>query len=175
LTHDGQSVSYYAPDREFGISGSQLDEDFQIQGIWRRMEDSKRSQGEQAVAGIGGALESLGQNIPIEWRLQEEQVNDVWRPRLAAVRAFLAPHLKLGPPTILLDEPDRSLSTARQIALWDNLVKKAATQAQLIVATHSPFALFLPNTYYLDLNPGYLAQCENSIYQWMKHRKIKSL
>jgi energy-coupling factor transporter ATP-binding protein EcfA2 len=71
---------------------------------------------------------------------------------------------KRGPdpriPTIILDEPDRSLSIPWAANLWANLASKVdKDKIQIIAATHCPFAIDLPGVTYLETEPGYLDKC----------------
>ena len=52
----------------------------------------------------------------------------------------------LGKPTIILDEPDRSLSVKNQIAFWELVVPDLAQEFQLLIATNSIFAYWYNKT-----------------------------
>jgi hypothetical protein len=47
------------------------------------------------------------------------------------------------------------------VQLWQAL-PRLATKAQVIVATHSPFALFAGGDL-VDLKPGYVAECREAL------------
>ena len=56
---------------------------------------------------------------------------------------------------ILLDEVDSHLDFAKQHAMWTQLKEMAQTH-QIIVASHSPFAVSVPGANYIEATPGYL-------------------
>lgn len=68
--------------------------------------------------------------------------------------AFLMFQEKLrGDALYLLDEPENSLSAARQIALADFLADSARFYGcQFVLATHSPFLLAIPGARIYDLD-----------------------
>ena len=59
-----------------------------------------------------------------------------------------------GPFTILLDEPERSLSLPKQRQLLCEAIPKQMKGLQVIIATHSVFALQIPNANIIDMDPG---------------------
>ena len=67
-----------------------------------------------------------------------------------------------GPLTVLLDEPDLHLDIPSQANLWKQLVDLAKRE-QVIVTSHSVFAVAVPGAAYIDLVPGYLAECRKSV------------
>jgi predicted ATPase len=62
-----------------------------------------------------------------------------------------------GPSAVLLDEPERSLDMDAQVLFWTEIIPKVAKVYQVIVATHSPLALFMPDVNVVDLTSGYAA------------------
>jgi hypothetical protein len=68
---------------------------------------------------------------------------------------------KGGKLTILLDEPERSLSLPKQKKLLDVLMG-FADKYQVIMACHSPFALNLPRdkVNFIEIEPNYIAECD---------------
>ena len=59
--------------------------------------------------------------------------------------------------TILFDEPERSLSMPKQLALFNAL--NAFNDYQIIIATHSPLILFKENINIIDMEEGYAQEC----------------
>jgi hypothetical protein len=90
-------------------------------------------------------------------------VNGVW----AKARQDFADYVKTlprnGPITLLLDEPDRSLSIPVQCDLWTVAVPQWATRAQVIVAAHSPFCLAAPGANIIDCVSGYREHCLDAL------------
>ena len=68
---------------------------------------------------------------------------------------------KGGKLTILLDEPERSLSLHKQKVLLDVLMD-FSKKHQIIMACHSPFALSLPRdkVNYVEIEPNYISECD---------------
>ncbi len=67
-----------------------------------------------------------------------------------------------------LDEPENSLSPKFQRKLVDLLVDKVYCGCQLIIATHSPFILALPNAKIYDLDA-----CPADIKKWYELENVK--
>lgn len=63
-----------------------------------------------------------------------------------------------GKRTILFDEPERSLSLPKQLALF-NALNGFEQNYQLIISTHSPLILFKSNINVIDVEPGYAHEC----------------
>ena len=87
-------------------------------------------------------------------------------------RAFEELNMKLipddskGQPTIILDEPESGLSPAHQRGLFSVLTNKKVTEKyQIILATHSAFALPVPkNCNLIEMSPGYAASALEAYY-----------
>jgi predicted ATPase len=155
IKHDGKPVAYFNPEKVVGVCGSELDDDFIDEGI--RSVFLKGSSGQHTIEGMITAVKSPeGDTIP--WTMKKEAVNDLWAGWIAGVEAMLAPNAPSGPRTILLDEPDRSLDLDNAAEVWRQL-PRGRTPRQLIVATHSPFALNIAGAKYIELTPGYLDKC----------------
>ena len=68
---------------------------------------------------------------------------------------------RTGPVTVLLDEPDTRLSLPNQEKLWRLFLPRIAEGRQIIVASHSPFALRAPRI--IDLDSGYSDRCRQAL------------
>lgn len=68
---------------------------------------------------------------------------------------------KDGKTTLLLDEPERSLSLPKQQKLLEVLLE-FSDEFQIIAACHSPFALDLPRekVNFLEIEKGYVDECD---------------
>jgi energy-coupling factor transporter ATP-binding protein EcfA2 len=86
------------------------------------------------------------------------QLQPVWE---VAVRAIKNGKPQAGMPkqqVILLDEVDHNLDFAHQALVWKTLRALIADgQHQVIIASHSPFAVNVPGAHYIETTPGYLA------------------
>lgn len=86
-----------------------------------------------------------------------KSVNDVWKKAMRDFVRYVKSLPRKGPNTLLIDEPERSLSIPNQAFLWDQLLPSLAKKFQVIVATHSPFALVHRES--ILMNEGYVHQC----------------
>ncbi len=71
-------------------------------------------------------------------------------------------------PTILMDEPDKSLAIPDACLLWEKVVPWLAEKHQLIIATHCPFALLNKNAHWITMGkdpnyPDYLKKCQEVV------------
>lgn len=64
-----------------------------------------------------------------------------------------------GRNTIILDEPERSLSLPKQKELLCKLIPLHMKGFQVIIATHSVFALSMKDVNIIDMDPGYVKEC----------------
>lgn len=67
---------------------------------------------------------------------------------------------RIGPQTILLDEPERALSLALQKKLFEEILPQFSDM-QIILATHSLFSLKMKDVNYIEFEPGYIEECRN--------------
>jgi hypothetical protein len=65
--------------------------------------------------------------------------------------------------TILLDEPERSLSLPKQQKLLNELIPDEMKNYQVVLATHSIFALTIKGANIIDMQPGYVEECRGLI------------
>jgi energy-coupling factor transporter ATP-binding protein EcfA2 len=76
--------------------------------------------------------------------------------------AYLRSLPRTGRVTILLDEPEKSLSIPKQIELF-RLLQSFGKDFQIIIATHSPFILFEEGLNIIEMEPGYIEECKQII------------
>ncbi|MFK5283647.1 ABC transporter ATP-binding protein, partial [Lacticaseibacillus paracasei] len=76
--------------------------------------------------------------------------------------SFMKPSMDNGPITYILDEPTRSLVTVHEADFWN--IIESMKDKQIIIATHSPFGLFMKDVNYIELESGYIEQCR----KWFK-------
>lgn len=150
LRHDGQPILFCDPNHAVGTVGGMagFDFDFMSQGVANVM--FKGSAGETVVNRLTPILHTLAGKEPFPTK---------WATRVGTppreVAQFLLPSCANGPGTVLLDEPDRNLSLEFQAGSWRSLLRMGE-RFQLIIASHSPFALNHPEVNYIDVQPGYL-------------------
>jgi energy-coupling factor transporter ATP-binding protein EcfA2 len=67
-----------------------------------------------------------------------------------------------GKVTILLDEPEKSLSIPKQIELF-KFLKEFQNDLQIIISTHSPFILFEDGINIIEMEENYIQTCKDVI------------
>ena len=113
----------------------------------------KPSSGQYRLKKINKMLSIIGNPPKIE---PNPKFGDV-----SAQLEYLESLPKDGKLTILLDEPERSLSLPKQKKLLDVLMS-FADKHQIIMACHSPFALSLPRdkVNFIEIEPSYIEECD---------------
>jgi energy-coupling factor transporter ATP-binding protein EcfA2 len=177
VEHDGQGVRHFDPGHAVGLmaGGAAFDWDFGTEGIQNQM--FKGSAGQTNMFRFDRILnEIIAGKVPeVEWKIRRELVSDVWRERIDRAKSLLKKNGKKGPPTILLDEPERSYDLNAQVGVW-RLLRAYSDQVQFIVASHSLFALKIPDAHYIELSPRYLAGSEavlDILQKWPEEKPSK--
>lgn len=158
LIQDGQAVRYFDPGNAVGLAygGAAFDWDFGAEGVQNVL--FKGSSGETTMQRFDRILsEVIVEDVPkVEWKIPRDSVNDDWKKYIEIVDHFLSKNSKeVGSPTIILDEPERSYDLNSQVGTW-RFLRAYADKTQFIVASHSLFALNIPEANYIDISPGYL-------------------
>ena len=155
LDHDGGPFLFFDPGAQVGIIGGAFNDDFFDEGLINTM--AKGSAGETTARRGSTVFSVIFRQTPIPplaWgaHTQKEDCQHI----IKALAGRPIPNEALI-PTILIDEGERSLALARQHGFWNNLMVRAMSTKlppiQLIIATHSPFALGWPVNY-IDTVPG---------------------
>lgn len=181
VVHDGQPIMYFHARAQEGLIGGSFDDDFMDLGIANCMR--KGSTGQLGMARMTRMLEVLmgettatkvsprkgkvssapdktGFPDEIVWKMSRASVNDVWKSRIAAIEAMLSASCPVGPKTLLFDEPESGYALPWQAGLWRNVFRRVDPEKfQVIVATHSPFALEIPGAHYIEMQPQYAHEC----------------
>ena len=154
VAHDGQAVMYANPRNAVGLVGGMagFDDDFFEEGV--RNATSKSSTGYTTMERLGKALNALTNPSDFPNSIPNKVPNKSLPETLIA-------RFPEGPRTFLLDEPESGLGIPAQSNLF-NLLAKYAPQHQVIVATHSPFALTL-DAHFIELTPGYVQSSRDSL------------
>jgi len=166
LAHDGQAVMYANPRNAVGLFGGMaaFDDDFISQGI--QEVQLKQSTGlttlyriQKILAVLNGKAQTP-QAIARKTHLNSQGAAELLKATIAQ-----------GQKTLLLDEPESGLAVHVQHNLWRMMENGALKHnLQIIVATHSPFALSCTANY-IELTPGYLKQSRD--YAKMIGRNIE--
>lgn len=162
--HDGQGVRHFDPAHAAGLlgGGAAFDDDFFSAGVMNTI--FKGSAGQTTSFRFDELLNSIMRNkVPkVEWTVRKESVNDVWQERIKLAEHFLKDNADTGQPTVLLDEPERSYDLNTQVGCW-RLLRAYAPTTQFIVASHSLFALKIPEAHYIEMSPGYMSASNQAL------------
>ena len=164
VKHDGRVMSFTGAPIGLMAGGAAFDDDFFAEGLVTAA--FRGSAGQTTMHRLGGVLKALSEGrIPLARDMIGDKVNDIWRARRDLLMARRRPTIPEGPPTILMDEPDKSLDIPTQIQLWRYLLRAHEAGIQIIVATHSPFLLKLApaDVNWIELEPGYLDKCREAL------------
>ena len=177
LDTDGQVVRYCDPAHAAGLVGgmSGFDDDFFDLGLANVM--FKGSGGQTTMNRMYDALKAMKDGKMPDLRVKahvpkapvKNPKEDAWRYDLDLAhyenyqRAIkgVTPNGEPGQLTFLFDEPDRSLDLPIQLRFWDTMLAHSKWH-QIIVASHSMFALDLPKAHYIELVPGYIEECRKA-------------
>jgi len=161
ITHDGQGVRHFDPGHAVGLmgGGAAFDWDFGMEGIANTM--FKGSAGQTTMFRFDRLVNEIvaGEVPEVTWKFPRTNNNSVWADRVKIATHFLEGNAEKGQPTVLLDEPERSYDLNAQVGVW-RLLRAYSDQVQFIVASHSLFALKIPDAHYIELSPRYLAGSE---------------
>jgi ABC-type cobalamin/Fe3+-siderophores transport system ATPase subunit len=156
--HDGGPVLHFDPSKAVGLCHGSFDYDFMIQGVVNVT--THVSAGQTTLHRID---DILGAIIEDKWPaldVHEGRHGDRLPEWFAT---FLRGTGEKGPPTVLLDEPSRSLDVGREIRLLE-ILSLVAPRVQIIMASHSLFSLLmLPDAHFIDTEPGYSQAARNQI------------
>ena len=179
LKHDGQGVRYFDPSVAVGLFGgiAAFDWDFSGEGVANAM--FKGSAGQTTMFRMDKLLGSIAEGkVPkVERRVKEHSFNSTWSERLKIAERFLKGSGEVGPPTVLLDEPERSFDLPHQIAVW-RFIRATTSRVQYIVASHALYALNIPEAHYIEMEPEYLDQscrCLKALTGWADEKPALNL
>ena len=95
------------------------------------------------------------------------------KQKAAAEIEYLASLPRKGPMTLLFDEPERAIALPKAKELFEIFVTLSKS-FQIIMATHSPFILFVKEANIIDMEPGYSDTCREIIKEaaskWKKKK-----
>lgn len=176
VEHDGQPLIFVDPRVDVGLISGAFDDEFFGDGV-RTIMQKKSSTGQYTSMRINEALKMIMESpesfpAEIERRVSVNEVNNLWKDRFLQAEKMLEPSIPVGQKTILMDEPESGLSLLWQSGLWKNVFEsEQAKKFQIIVATHSPFALGIKHAHYIETEHGYVDQCVEQFTnfgEWLK-------
>lgn len=170
ISHDGQAIMFYDPSHKVGVIGGSFDDDFFEAGLNSIFE--KGSSGEIVAHHVSNIFTSTRdkKRIQPEYRVNKKHVNSVWKNWLEQIQEFFKPNIELADKvTVILDEPDRSLDIPNQSIIWKSLSSpKLLERVQLIIASHSTFAVDVSGANYIEFTPNYLEECRKAVSEQNK-------
>lgn len=168
VIHDGQPVLYGNPRNAVGLicGGAAFDSDFTGEGIANIQ--SKASTGYTTMNRLGRMLAVCQKqhSFPsaIDRRVAKATKKDWNFAQSSSAEALLLPAIPTGQQTMIFDEPESGLGIPAQRNVFNLLHSAARTQGfQIIVATHSVFALGLPGVNYIEMQDNYIGQSEECL------------
>ncbi|MFY2658371.1 AAA family ATPase [Achromobacter xylosoxidans] len=178
VVHDGQPVIFSDPRQRIGLIGSHFDDDFMSAGIAEVMGRKNLSHGQTTASRINDALKLMEgiEQAPesVIWKINRKGLNDTWAKAVRMVESRLKPQCPKGQMSVLLDEPESNLSLIWQRNLWSMLTHSSiVARCQIIVASHSPFALGIPHANYIDLVPGYREEAQAALAEHFASMQAK--
>jgi predicted ATPase len=103
-----------------------------------------------------------------------EGFNDTSKLRMALIDELLCAKRATGQKTFIFDEPESGFSLPWQAGLWASIFAKLdPNEFQVLVATHSPFALGISGANYIEMSPGYVRECEVAVLPLMTRFMFK--
>lgn len=103
---------------------------------------------------------------PLHGWMYTDKMNSFWRNKITTMIEYVKSLSRTGPMTILMDEPDRSMSLPNQLMMWLDVFPVRAEKFQVIVATHNSLVLDMKNANFIEMNRGYMKQCRNIQLQY---------
>lgn len=131
---------------------------------------STHSTGEQRAWHWNKLQDVLSTTVPKTVPLPKEfdTCNSQWKIAWECIKTFLDEKKPTGINTLLLDEPDQYLDMPMQKEFWCDVVFDLAKDYQVIIATHSPFALTLNNSdrhQIVELSSEYIKYCNVCLHE----------
>lgn len=154
VEHDSSPVIYLDPNATKGqIYAGSFDDDFFTASVASYM--LKVSSGQTMASRLGSFLQQIAdasfKSIP------EVKIYDA--KKKSAIEAFLAGTLEKDRPTVMLDEPDKSLDITTQVRFW-NFIQRFQDKVQMIISAHSLLACDIPGANYITFGGDkYLKDC----------------
>lgn len=150
VKHDGQAVMYNNPRSAVGLVGGMagFDNDFFEEGIFEA--SRHESTGLTTLGRMNKIIAVLNGKMEMPSKIDSKTSMN------SDAKDILKASIEPGQQTILLDEPESGLAIHVQQKLWQMIENGAIDKnLQIIIATHSPFAL-LCNANFIELQPGYI-------------------
>jgi len=168
VLHDGEPILYGNPRNAVGLygGGAAFDDDFMMEGLQNIQ--SKLSTGYTTMQRLGRMLATVQGETPFPAKIDDrigllKRAAGKDKDDVLALKLLKASILK-GQRTLIFDEPESGLGIPAQRNVFNMLYAAARkNDFQLIIATHSVFALGLPGANYIEMQPDYLGHSKNAV------------
>lgn len=124
------------------------------------------SEGQKRLRGIAKVGQQLKEHCPEPYLTMKDYTHEMSEAHYVEyVRKLTEDGSRKGKPTLLWDEPDRSLEINHQFTLFTMLLRNLSQNFQIIVATHSPIPILFPEYDWIriiDMREGYLDECRHT-------------
>lgn len=155
--HDGSPVMHFDPGMAVGLVGGMaaFDWDFSDEGFRNCM--FKGSAGQTTVMRLDTVVNAMhhGKWPELAWKVKDKP---------EGLASFLAGSFDKVGPTVLLDEPSRSLDLRMELGLWKLIDRAVANGVQVIVATHSVIPILREHPgHIIETQDGFLAQVQEML------------
>lgn len=117
------------------------------------------SSGQLRLAVLSKVFEAVRDQLPDLGACSKaaKHMNDVWQGYAKKFEDYVNTMKPTGVPSVLMDEPDRGLSLVNQARFWARISEVPITRVQLVISTHSVFAMGAANANIIELTPGFIA------------------
>lgn len=156
VEHDGQAVAFADSREAVGLyKGVAFDDDF-FGAALPAMRNNEQSHGQVSAGRLDATVERMkaGFSKEVVWG---KTAHREWLERdgyMKLINARFGASTTLGQQSVIMDEPELNLSWWLQGQLWQFLAEQAK-HYQIIIATHSPFCLSVPEANIIEMVPGY--------------------
>ncbi len=170
LEHDGAPARYMGTDHDVGLTpdakfiratSSVLDT--------RRLEIkalNRMSSGQATLVQLGRFMRAEPKKVRTSIKERDRlpsEMQVVYDVATESLTNVVKRRGALKEPVVLLDEPDISMDFAKQALVWKQIRQLAESYTQVIVASHSPFAVKAPGAHYIETAPGYLDRAREGL------------
>lgn len=161
--HDGQEALYYNARKSYGLDDKKdFDDDFIKLGIDELL--NKRSSGQETMARGSDLQNALTDLNFLSDTIKFDEKLSVSEQAKERVKSLIAPKIKKGKKTLLLDEPEISLSALYQYGFFNNLANNPMlNEYQWIIVTHSPFVKLIKDLNYIHITTEDLDYLEQAL------------
>lgn len=126
-----------------------------------KIQNGELSKG-QARAFIMNQIRTKIQNVPDLTKRSKgyDKSNSAWQAIEDRFIRYTSTLPRNGRPTLIMDEPENGLDFAAQRRFWESEILALASERQIVIATHSPFAILCrrPEWNFIDMIDGYVEE-----------------